>query len=75
MHSFLPFAHVDHTHADYVLWFACAEGGRKVAEDLFGDALVWIPYQRPGFSLAKAVSEAVAANPKATCVCSRSTAS
>jgi rhamnulose-1-phosphate aldolase/alcohol dehydrogenase len=68
MHSFLPFAHVDHTHADYVLWFACAEGGRKVAEDLFGDALVWIPYQRPGFSLAKAVSEAVAQNPKATCV-------
>lgn len=68
MHSFLPFTHVDHTHADYVLWFACAEGGRKVAEDLFGDALVWIPYQRPGFSLAKAVSEAVAANPKATCV-------
>jgi rhamnulose-1-phosphate aldolase/alcohol dehydrogenase len=68
MHSFLPFAHVDHTHADYVLWFACAEGGRKAALDLFGDALVWIPYQRPGFSLAKAVSEAVARNPRATCV-------
>jgi len=68
MHSFLPFAHVDHTHADYVLWFACASDGRKAAEDLFGDALVWIPYQRPGFSLAKAVSEAVAGNPKATCV-------
>ena len=46
MHSFLPFAHVDHTHADYILWFACASDGRKVAEDLFGDALVWIPYQR-----------------------------
>ena len=48
MHSFLPFAHVDHTHADYILWFACASDGRKVAEDLFGDALVWIPYQRTG---------------------------
>jgi rhamnulose-1-phosphate aldolase/alcohol dehydrogenase len=68
MHSFLPFAHVDHTHADYVLWFACASDGRRVAQDLFGEALVWIPYQRPGFALAKAVSEAVARNPKATCV-------
>ena len=68
MHSFLPFAHVDHTHADYILWFACASDGRTVAQDLFGEALVWIPYQRPGFSLAKAVSEAVARNPKATCV-------
>ena len=64
MHSFLPFAHVDHTHADYILWFACASEGRRVAEDLFGDALVWIPYERPGFSLAKAVSEAVATPPE-----------
>lgn len=68
MHSFLPFEHIDHTHADYILWFACTEGGRAMAEELWGERLVWIPYQRPGFSLAKTVAEAVARNPKATCV-------
>jgi rhamnulose-1-phosphate aldolase/alcohol dehydrogenase len=68
MHSFLPFKHVDHTHADYALWFAALEGGRKLAEDLFQEELVWIDYHRPGFHLAKTVSEAVKKNAKAKCV-------
>ncbi|HVR84697.1 MAG TPA: class II aldolase/adducin family protein, partial [Planctomycetota bacterium] len=59
MHSFLPFEHIDHTHADYALWFASLEGGRKFAEDLLQDELVWVDYHRPGFHLAKTVSEAV----------------
>jgi rhamnose utilization protein RhaD (predicted bifunctional aldolase and dehydrogenase) len=68
MHSFLPFEHIDHTHADYALWFAALEGGRKLAEDIFQDELVWVDYFRPGFFLAKTVSEAVKKNPKAKCV-------
>ena len=68
MHSFLPFEHIDHTHADYILWFACTERGHAMAHELWGERLVWIPYQRPGFSLARAVSAAVARNPAATCV-------
>ncbi len=68
MHSFLPYEHIDHTHADYALWFAALEGGRKLAEDLFGEELVWVDYHRPGFHLAKTVSEAVKKNPKAQCV-------
>jgi rhamnulose-1-phosphate aldolase/alcohol dehydrogenase len=68
MHSFLPFEHIDHTHADYALWFAALEGGRKLAEDIFQEDLVWVEYHRPGFHLAKTVSEAVKKNPKAKCV-------
>jgi rhamnulose-1-phosphate aldolase/alcohol dehydrogenase len=68
MHSFLPFEHIDHTHADYALWFAALEGGRKFAEDLFQEELVWVDYHRPGFHLAKTVGEAVKKNPKAKCV-------
>jgi rhamnose utilization protein RhaD (predicted bifunctional aldolase and dehydrogenase) len=68
MHSFLPYEHIDHTHADYALWFAALEGGRKFAEDIFQEDLVWVEYFRPGFHLAKTVSEAVKKNPKAKCV-------
>jgi len=68
MHSFLPFEHVDHTHADYALWFAAVDGGRKMAEDVFQEELVWVDYHRPGFFLAKTVSEAVKKNPKAKLV-------
>jgi rhamnulose-1-phosphate aldolase/alcohol dehydrogenase len=68
MHSFLPFEHIDHTHADYILWFAALEGGRKIAEDIYGSEMVWVDYHRPGFHLAKTVAEAVKKNPKAKCV-------
>src|SRR5438128_10892770 len=44
MHAFLPFAHVDHTHADATNYFACAEGGKAVARACFGAVLIWIHY-------------------------------
>src|SRR5258706_7959083 len=68
LHGFLPFAHVDHTHADATNYFACAEGGEKLARDCFGDDLVWIPYRRPGFGLAREVALAVRARPDAKLV-------
>ncbi len=68
MHSFLPYEQIDHTHADYSLWFAALDGGRKFAEDLLQEDLVWVDYHRPGFHLAKTVSEAVKKNAKAKCV-------
>src|SRR5579859_6918585 len=68
LHGFLPFAHVDHTHADATNYFACAAGGEDLARDCFGDDLVWIPYRRPGFGLAREVALAVRARPDAKLV-------
>src|SRR5712691_11385838 len=53
LHGFLPFTHVDHTHADATNYFACAADGEKLARDCFGDDLIWIPYRRPGFGGAR----------------------
>jgi rhamnulose-1-phosphate aldolase/alcohol dehydrogenase len=63
LHGFLPFTHVDHTHADATNYFACAENGEKLAHECFGDALIWVPYRRPGFGLAREVALAVRAKP------------
>lgn len=68
LHAFLPFAHVDHTHPDAVIAFCTSEGGAALARDVFGDRVVWVPYQRPGFVLSKAVAEAVRENPRAQAV-------
>ena len=68
LHGFLPFAHVDHTHADATNYFACAEDGEQLARDCFGYDLIWIPYRRPGFGLAREVALAVRANPRAELV-------
>ena len=63
LHAFLPFTHVDHTHADATNYFACAKNGEKLAHECFGDALIWVPYRRPGFGLAREVALAVRAKP------------
>jgi rhamnulose-1-phosphate aldolase/alcohol dehydrogenase len=68
LHGFLPFPHIDHTHADATNYFACAANGEKLARDCFGDVLIWIPYRRPGFGLAREVALAVRANPDAKLV-------
>jgi rhamnulose-1-phosphate aldolase/alcohol dehydrogenase len=68
LHGFLPFAHVDHTHADTTNYFACAQDGERQARECFGDALIWIPYRRPGFGLAREVALAVAEHPEARLV-------
>lgn len=68
LHAFLPFAHVDHTHPDAVLAFCTSARGVSLVQEVFGDRVVWIPYQRPGFTLARAVAEAVRANPRAEAV-------
>ncbi len=68
LHGFLPFTHVDHTHADATNYFACAEGGEHLARECFGDELIWIPYRRPGYALAREVALAVRANPQAKLV-------
>ncbi len=68
LHGFLPFRHIDHTHADATNYFACAEGGEQLARDCFGNDLIWIPYRRPGFGLAREVALAVRAHPQAKLV-------
>src|SRR5437899_4138125 len=68
LHGFLPFIHIDHTHADATNYFACAANGEKLARDCFGDALIWIPYRRPGFGLAREVALAVRGKPDAKLV-------
>ncbi|MFL5592500.1 MAG: class II aldolase/adducin family protein, partial [Ktedonobacteraceae bacterium] len=68
LHGFLPFPHIDHTHADATNYFACAKEGEALARDCFGEALIWIPYRRPGFGLAREVALALRAKPDAKLV-------
>ncbi len=68
LHAFLPFKHVDHTHPDAIISLCCADNGKQLAKEIFGDRFVWVPYVRPGFTLSKMIAEGVLANPKAELV-------
>ncbi len=65
MHAFIPFAHVDHTHPDAILAFGNAVNGEELARRFFGNRLIWVPYVRPGFPLAKTVAQLLRENRKA----------
>ncbi|GEK58439.1 bifunctional rhamnulose-1-phosphate aldolase/short-chain dehydrogenase [Marinococcus halophilus] len=68
LHAFLPFKHVDHTHPDAIISICCADNGKDIAREIFGDRFVWVPYVRPGFTLSKMIAEGVQENPKAEMV-------
>ncbi|MED4583857.1 bifunctional aldolase/short-chain dehydrogenase [Brevibacillus choshinensis] len=68
LHAFLPFAHVDHTHPDAIISICCADNGKEVAREIFGDRFVWVPYVRPGFTLSKMIAKGVQENPHAELV-------
>ncbi|GAB2555506.1 bifunctional aldolase/short-chain dehydrogenase [Gracilibacillus alcaliphilus] len=68
LHAFLPFKHVDHTHPDAIISIACADNGKEIAKEIYGDRFVWVPYIRPGFKLSKLIAEGVQNNPNAELV-------
>src|SRR5215468_6956745 len=68
LHGFLPATAIIHTHADAIV--SLTNNGRcaDVLREVFGGDVVSLPYLRPGFPIARQVSEAVRANPKARAV-------
>lgn len=68
LHAFLPFPQVDHTHPDAIISICCADNGREIAEEIYGDRFVWVPYIRPGFTLSKMIAEGVRNHPNAELV-------
>jgi rhamnulose-1-phosphate aldolase/alcohol dehydrogenase len=63
LHAFVPAQHVHHTHPDGINVLAGTRDGERLVAECFGDEAAWIPYIRPGFTLAKQVGTAVRENP------------
>ncbi len=51
LHAYLPFRHVDHMHPDAVIAIAAAQNSQALTEEIFGDEIGWLPWQRPGYDL------------------------
>ncbi|MHB1179125.1 MAG: bifunctional aldolase/short-chain dehydrogenase [Daejeonella sp.] len=63
LHGFLPFKHIDHLHPDAAIAIAAAKDGKKITRDLFGGAIGWVDWQRPGFDLGLQLKECLDENP------------
>jgi len=63
LHSYLPFAHVDHVHPDAIIALAASSEGEAATKAIWGGAVGWLPWQRPGFDLGLKLRDYVTANP------------
>ncbi|KAF0183924.1 MAG: short chain dehydrogenase [Hyphomonadaceae bacterium] len=63
LHAYLPFKHIDHVHPDAIIALAASSGGKAAAQQIWGDAIGWIEWQRPGFELGLLLSAYAKANP------------
>ena len=57
LHAFLPYPAVLHTHADAIVTLTNTADGEGLVREVFGDAVVVIPYVMPGFDLAREVRQ------------------
>jgi rhamnose utilization protein RhaD (predicted bifunctional aldolase and dehydrogenase)/NAD(P)-dependent dehydrogenase (short-subunit alcohol dehydrogenase family) len=56
LHAIVPGKFVDHSHSDALLALMNQPDGAVRVRDLYGDAVLFIPYAMPGFALAKLVA-------------------
>jgi len=57
LHAVIPFAYVDHTHADAVVTITNTPGGMQRIGEIYGNRIFIVPYVMPGFELAREVYE------------------
>lgn len=63
LHAFVPYRHVDHTHPNAVIAIAACSNGRELTTTIYGDEVVWVDWQRPGFDLGVVIQETIKAHP------------
>ncbi len=64
LHGFVPKAHVDHVHSDAVIAIAASADQVRLTEEIFGGALGYLPWQRPGIDLGIKLGRMAEENPK-----------
>ena len=63
LHGLLPFPHIDHLHPDALIAIAAAKEGKKITQEIWGDTMGWIDWQRPGFDLGLQLENCLNTNP------------
>lgn len=64
LHHLVPGRFVVHSHATLANVLTCCTRGREIAQELFGDDVLWLPYVDPGFTLARTLRDALAQHPR-----------
>ncbi|TAI48364.1 bifunctional aldolase/short-chain dehydrogenase [Flagellimonas allohymeniacidonis] len=63
LHGLLPFKHIDHLHPDALIAIAATKDSKKITQEIWGDTMGWVPWQRPGFDLGLQLEKCLNENP------------
>jgi len=63
LHGFLPYQAIDHTHADAILSLTNTRHPKEICKEVYGGDLIFVPYVKPGFLLAKKLGAEAARHP------------
>lgn len=65
LHTFVPFKHVDHLHPNAVIAVAASVNQEKLTKEIYGDEVIYIPWQRPGFDIGLKIEQLIKDHPGA----------
>lgn len=65
LHAFVPRLFVDHMHPDACIAIAAARDSQALTRKIYGDAIGWLPWKRPGFELGLWLEKFCLDNPEA----------
>jgi rhamnulose-1-phosphate aldolase/alcohol dehydrogenase len=65
LHTFVPYTHVDHLHPNAVIAIAASVDQERLTREIYGDDVIYVPWQRPGFDIGLLIEGLIAKHPKA----------
>jgi rhamnulose-1-phosphate aldolase/alcohol dehydrogenase len=65
LHTFVPFKHVDHLHPNSVIAVAASVNQERLCREIYGDEVIYVPWQRPGFDIGLLIESLIKEHPKA----------
>src|SRR3989449_6126740 len=65
LHTFVPYSHVDHLHPNAVIAIAASVNQEKLCREIYGDEVLYVPWQRPGFDIGLKIEQLIKDKPQA----------
>ena len=65
LHTLVPYKHVDHLHPNAVIAIAASVNQERLCREIYGNEVIYLPWQRPGFDIGLKIEQLIADNPQA----------
>jgi rhamnulose-1-phosphate aldolase/alcohol dehydrogenase len=65
LHTFVPYKHVDHLHPNAVIAVAASVNQERLCREIYGNDVIYVPWQRPGFDIGLLIESRILENPPA----------